>query len=138
MNEIYENLETWQKAQALCLRMYKLTNNFQSKERAEIFRKIRKTSELIPMKIAAGSMSICMSEYIDNLKDSYHNIIRLKSEVAISRHLNYLRNDDTEIELDSDLKELDDLLHSFIKSLEVQDAALNTDFAYNFPPCLVN
>ena len=137
MRELYLDSELWQRANSLCLKVFKLTNELPLRERSSLFSKIRNSSETIPLKIAYGSSSKKLKEYIDGLKESYRLLIRLKTEILITRHLQYISAFDLKA-IDVDVNELMHMIHKMINSLETKNYALNHSFAYWFSPIQVN
>ncbi len=137
MEELYHNLEMWQRANSICLKVFKLSNDLPSKERLSLFHLIRNTSENIPLKIVNGSTSKHINEYIEKLKEAYDLLIKLKTEILISKHLQYITTKDLKA-LDVELNELIKLLYSMINSLKLKMYALNYSFAYCSPPFGLN
>ena len=137
MRELYLDTEIWQRANSLCLKVFKLTNDLPLRERSSLFSKIRNSSELIPLNIAYGSSSAKINEYIDGLKESYRLLIQLKTEILITRHLQYISAFDLKT-IDVDVNELIHMILKMINILETSNGALNSSFAYWFPPMQVN
>ncbi|MBU1862995.1 MAG: four helix bundle protein [Candidatus Omnitrophica bacterium] len=135
--EIHHNLEIWQRANSLCLKLYTLSNRLPRSERFSLFNKIRNSSELVPLKIAQGAASAKVDDYIHYLKVSYRLLIKLKTEVLISKHLQYIS---TELlkSLDDELNILIDLILRMINLLELQQQAFNPAFAYSYQPAITN
>jgi len=137
MREIYHDLEIWQRANSLCLKVFRLSNALPLRERLSLFSKIRNSSELIPLKIAYCSSSPYINEYIDGLKESYRLLVKLKTEILISRHLQYISTFDLKA-VDVDVNDLIQMVLKMINNLEIKKHALNPSFAYWFPPFKVN
>ena len=137
MRAIYINLLMWQKANQLCLRLHKVTNLLPSRERLFLSAKIRTSSEQIPLSIAEGSSCEYIRDFIKRLRIAYRLLIKVKTEVLIIRHLDYISYDLHNM-MDGEIEELIELIQQMIRTLEVQKDALHPAFAYLGPPYICN
>ena len=137
MRELYHDLEIWQRANSLCLKVFKLTNELPRSERSSLFLNIRNASEHIPLKIAIGAHTKHVNDYIGDLRDSYRLLVKLKTEILIARHLQYITASNLK-HIDAEINELIRLLLAMVNDLEVKNNALHPAFAYWYLPIHVN
>ncbi|MGB1260862.1 MAG: four helix bundle protein [Akkermansiaceae bacterium] len=116
MNSIrkFEDLIAWQKAHALTLAVYKLTNSFPSEERYGIISQIRRSCASIPANIAEGFTRLGQADKI-----RFYNIAESSSEetryhLLLSNDLGYA---DTH-SLQSECSEVKRIIGGLIKSIK--------------------
>jgi len=113
----FKDLKVWQKSYALCLKIYKVTDQFPNDEKFGLTSQIRRSAVSIPSNIAEGYGRKTTADYIRMLYIAYGSICELETQTMLSNDLNYLPKDKIEV-LKTDIAEVERMLMALIKSLE--------------------
>jgi four helix bundle protein len=113
----YKELNVWQKAYELCLKIYQITAKFPNEERYGLTSQIRRSVVSIPSNIAEGYGRKTTLDYIRMLYISYGSVCELETQILLSGDLGFIDKG----ELDTakkDIAEIERMLKALIKSLE--------------------
>lgn len=111
--ERYEDLIAWQKAYAIVLRIYEITNNFPNEERYGLTQQIRRAAVSIPSNIAEGFGRYSRPDYLRFLDIARGSTYELQTQMKIAHDLGYA-NDTILME---NIEELERVLNGLIRSL---------------------
>ena len=117
MLENYKELKVWQKSYQLCLGIYKITKKFPGDEKYGLTSQVRRAAVSVPSNIAEGYGRKTTKEYIHALYIAYGSLCELETQVMLSGDLNYL-NEEILTKVPEDIREVESMLKSLIKSLE--------------------
>ncbi len=90
----HKNLGVWQKAIALVLKIYEITNLFPSNEKFGLVSQMRRSSVSIPSNIAEGHGRKTEKELLRFLDIAKGSIFELDTQIEISRQLMYIKSND--------------------------------------------
>lgn len=113
----YKELEVWQKAHEITLKIYKMTNEFPENERYGLTSQIRRAAYAIPMNIAEGKGSIYKKEYIRYLGIARGSASELEYQIILSKDLGYI-NEEQYKELMDENKRILKMLNKLIQALK--------------------
>jgi four helix bundle protein len=113
----YKELNVWQKAYQLCVKIYKTTKRFPKEEIYGLTSQLRRSAVSVPSNIAEGYGRQTTKEYIQALYIAYGSNCELETQIFLAGDLGYIESRDLE-ELQKDLGEVERMLKSLIKSLE--------------------
>lgn len=113
----YKDLQVWQKAYQLCLKVYKATRDFPKYELYGITAQMRRAGVSIPSNIAEGYGRKTTKEYVQSLYIAYGSLCELETQVLLSGDLEYSSKDKNDILL-SEIGSVERMLKALIKSLE--------------------
>ena len=113
----FKDLQVWQKAYQLCLKVYKATRDFPKYEFYGITSQMRRAGVSIPSNIAEGYGRKTTKEYVQSLYIAYGSLCELETQVLLSGDLEYSSKDKNDILL-SEIGSVERMLKALIKSLE--------------------
>lgn len=113
----YKELEVWQKAHKLTLKIYEITNDFPKHEMYGLTSQIRRAASSIPMNIAEGKGSIYVKSYIRFLGIARGSAYELEYQIILSKDIGYI-NEQQYRELTDKCKSIIKMLNGLIKSLK--------------------
>jgi four helix bundle protein len=113
----HKDLIVYQKAYALALKTYKMTESFPKAEQYSLVQQMRRASVSIPSNIAEGYRRKNRKEYIQFLNISYGSAGELDTQVSLAHDLKMLQEDDF-ITIHNLCEEVSKLLFNLIKSLK--------------------
>lgn len=90
----YEDLQVWQLAKDLAVKLYKLTDQFPAKEQFGLTSQIRRASVSIPSNIAEGSSRNSNLEFARFISIASGSAAELKTQLIISKEIGFLQNND--------------------------------------------
>lgn len=105
----YKDLIVWQKSIDLCVKIYRITENFPKSEIYGLTSQIRRNGVSIPSNIAEGQYRGHKTEYIQFLRISFGSGGELETQFIIALKIGYLK--------EKEYKELNDLLTEILKML---------------------
>ena len=113
--ERFEQLEVWEKAHELVLKIYKITEDFPSEEKFVLVSQMRRASVSIPADIAEGFKKYGLKD-----KRNFYNIAQgsleeLRYYLILSKELGYCENTDEFHEL---IENIGKMLYRLIKSIQ--------------------
>ena len=111
--ERYEDLIAWQKAYAIVLSVYEVTNSFPNDERYGLTQQIRRAAVSIPSNIAEGFGRFSRPDYLRFLDIARGSTYELETQMKIAHGLGYA--DDKHL-MDK-IEELERVLNGLIRSL---------------------
>jgi four helix bundle protein len=91
--ESYKDLIVYKKAYDLALAIYEMTKVFPESERFGLTSQLRRCSVSIPSNIAEGYRR-GKKEYVQFLKIAYGSCAELETQLALSRDLGFVRNEE--------------------------------------------
>jgi four helix bundle protein len=113
----YKELNVWQKAYQLCIKIYKTTKRFPKEEIYGLTSQLRRAAISVPSNIAEGYGRQTTKEYIQALYIAYGSLCEVETQILLSKDLGYVENGDYN-DLQNDLGDIERMLKSLIKSLE--------------------
>jgi four helix bundle protein len=113
----YKELQVWQRAYQLCLKIYKVTQRFPKEEQYGLISQIRRAAVSVPSNIAEGYGRKTTPDYLRSLYIAYGSNCELETQVLMSSDLDYIPVNDSEKLLD-EIGEVERMLKALIKSLE--------------------
>lgn len=114
----FEDLIAWQKAYALCLKIYKITQKFPQEEQYGLKAHIRKTALSCPSNIAEGYERRNKKEFNTFIRISLGSLGELKTQLFLSKDLNYITMKEFN-ELVLDIDKVRKITHGLRKSLKL-------------------
>jgi four helix bundle protein len=112
----FEDLIVWQKAHALTLATYRITESFPKTEQFGLTSQMRRASTSIAANIAEGYRKRSANDKARFMNISEGSLDELKYFFILSRDLSYI-SVDTQIELELQCNEVSRLLHAYSKAL---------------------
>jgi four helix bundle protein len=112
----YRNLIVWQKAQALVLRVYKVTKSFPKEEQYNLTSQIRKAATSIPTNIAEGCGKYTQRDFAKYLQDAQGSSQEVEYLSFLSFELGYVKEEDYN-ELNSNVNEVKAMLISLLSKV---------------------
>lgn len=107
----YKNLIVWQKAKALTIAVYELTEQFPRLEIYGLTSQMRRSSVSIPSNIAEGRRRGSKKDFCQFLRIAYGSGAELETQVEIAKELPFGKN--------LDFTKVDKLLEEVMKMLNV-------------------
>lgn len=102
----------------ISLLIYKITNGFPNEEKYGLTSQIRRCAVSIPSNIAEGSSRNSNKEFARFLSISIGSSFELETQLMLSKELNFISESDFN-SLEINLNEIQKMLNSFIKSLNI-------------------
>jgi four helix bundle protein len=112
----YRELLVWQKAKALAVYTYKVTEQFPKNETYGLTSQVRRAAVSVVSNIAEGQGRLTSGEFLHFLGQARGSLLELDTQTAIALDLNYLKPDQYEV-LDRDAYQVLGLLNRLIESL---------------------
>ena len=94
MSGTYKDLEVWQAAMELAVRIYRLTALFPKEERYGLTSQMRRAAVSVPSNIAEGKGRSSDKELIQFLCHSRGSLFELETQLAIGERLGYSKAED--------------------------------------------
>jgi four helix bundle protein len=118
MNKIrtFRDLVVWQKAIALCLRVYRTSEAFPRNERFGMVSELRMTVRSVAYNIAEGHRRRSTLEYVRFLDIACGSVAKLETQIVLARELEYLDRTVSNLLL-SDLAEVERMLAALMRCL---------------------
>jgi four helix bundle protein len=113
----YKDLFVYQKAFALCIKIYKFTDGFPKSELYGLTSQMRRASVSIPSNIAEGHRRRSRKEFVQFLSISLGSCAELETQINISISLGFLSSENGN-ELLKDMGEVSLLVYKTLRSLE--------------------
>ena len=113
----YEDLEVWQRAHALTIRVYRITNDFPRSEMFGLTSQIRRASNSIGANLAEGCGRWSDAELARHVQIAMGSASELQHHLRLARDLGFLRPTDHATALD-DLTSVRQMLTAFLKRLK--------------------
>jgi len=88
--ESWKDLEVWQLAHELVLRVYRVTRDFPSEERFHLTDQLRRAAASVPTNIAEGKGRSSLKEYLQFLSISRGSVEETKYLLLLARDLDYI------------------------------------------------
>jgi four helix bundle protein len=112
----YKDLIIWKRSMDLVEIVYKLTENFPSKENFGLISQMRRAAISIPANIAEGYGRQSTGSYSQFLSISRGSLFELETQIEISLRLKYLNESDSD-KLLSEIVEISKMISSLISKL---------------------
>ncbi len=101
MLKSFKELEVWQRAHALVLRTYRVTDSFPDREKYGVVSQVRRSAASIPANIAEGFGRRTTKELLQFLVTANGSLEETRYFLILSRDLGYLKDQDfKEVEVD--------------------------------------
>lgn len=113
----FRDLIVWQKAFALCLRLYRLTDRFPDHERFGLTAELRKTARSVPYNISEGNKRRTRTDYLRMLGIASGSLGELTTQILLAKALGYIGQAD-EASVERDAEEVDRMLNALIRALK--------------------
>jgi four helix bundle protein len=117
MLKSYKDLNVWQKAYELCLKIYSITAQFPKEEKYGLTSQIRRSAVSIPSNIAEGYGRKTTADYIRMLYISYGSVCELETQILLAGDLGFIEKGQLDIRI-REIAEVERMLKALIKSLE--------------------
>ena len=114
--ESFIQLEVWQKAHALVLKIYGITKEFPKDERFRLVDQLCRSAASIPANIAEGKGRNTLKEYILFLYNARGSLEETKYHLSLAKDLQYVSSGDYQ-ELKSECDQIGKMLNGLIGSL---------------------
>lgn len=112
----WKDLEIWQKAHALVLRVYNLVATFPSEERFRLNDQLCRSAISVPANIVEGHSRQTTKEYLQFLYHARGSVEETRYHLLLARDLGYL-SPDAYIELEAEYEQVSRMLNALIQSL---------------------
>jgi four helix bundle protein len=89
----YSDLIAWQKSMDLVVLIYKVTEEFPSKERFGLTNQVRRAVVSVPSNIAEGQGRHATRDFLRCLSIAHGSLQEVETQLIIARRLNYLREE---------------------------------------------
>jgi four helix bundle protein len=122
----FRTLKVWEKAHAITLAVYKVTQKFPKHELYALTSQIQRAAASIPTNIAEGSGKDSDAELKRYFVIAMGSSSELEYLLLLARDLKYLPEDDHQI-LNNDLTEVRRMLNAFIQKLKTPTSPHNTN-----------
>lgn len=93
MLKSFRELEVWQKAHALALEIYRLTDQFPDRERFGVVAQLRRAATSVPANIAEGFGRRTTKELLQSLAIANGSLEEIRYFLILSNDLHYLSGD---------------------------------------------
>ncbi len=113
----FEDLQVWQKAHGLTVRIYKLVSQFPKEVRYTLSQQICRSAASIPANIAEGTGRNSLKEYVYFLYNARGSVEETKYHLILAHELGYLSTN-TFTELKGGYNQIGRMLNGLIKSLK--------------------
>ena len=113
----YKELNVWQKAYELCLKIYGITTEFPAEEKYGLTSQIKRSAVSIPSNIAEGYGRKTTVDYIRMLYISYGSVCELETQILLAGDLGFIEKGELGT-IKEDIAEVERMLKALIKSLE--------------------
>ena len=120
----FTELEVWQKAHALVLDVYRVTERFPDRERFGIVAQLRRAAASIPANIAEGFGRRTTKELLQSVAISNGSLEESRYFLILSRDLGYMTADDYK-KLDQQCTSIAQMLAALARSLKNRARALH-------------
>lgn len=112
----FEQLLAWQKACALAVSVYKLTEGFPSEEKFALTNQIRRAASSVPANLAEGYGRRGLPDKVQFYTVSYGSLLELKSHLYLAVDLGYLTTDTMSMVSD-EITDVQKLINALISSI---------------------
>ena len=117
MLKSFKELEVWQRAHALALRTYRVTDGFPDREKYGIISQVRRSAASIPANIAEGFGRRTTKELLQFLANSNGSLEETRYFLFLSRDLGYLKDLDFQ-QMDADCSAVAQMISALRRSLK--------------------
>ncbi len=94
MKKSFTDLIVWQKAVALSIKIYKITESFPKSEIYGLTNQIRRSSVSIPSNISEGALRNSNKEFVQFLSIALGSTAELKTQIIIAKGVGFLSEQD--------------------------------------------
>jgi four helix bundle protein len=133
MLKSYRDLEVWNRAHAVVLEVYRLTNPFPRSEQFGVVSQLRRAAYSIPANIAEGFGRRSTRELLQFISVANGSLEELRYFLLLSRDLRYLSPVDF-VNLEKDLKAIAQMLEALARSLRQRIARATAQSHRETPP----
>ena len=112
----YRDLMIWQRSMNLVEWIYKVTENFPSKEQFGLISQMRRAAVSVPSNIAEGYGRQSTGHYSQFLSIARGSLYELETQIEICSRLKYIQKPETE-KLNSEIIEIGKMISSIISKL---------------------
>ena len=116
MARSYRELLVWQKAKALAVRVYQVTETFPRKEIYSLTSQMTRAAVSVASNIAEGQGRLTCGEFLHFLGQARGSLLELDTQLAIALDLNYL-NAEEHKSVEQEIYQVLGLLNRLIESL---------------------
>ena len=116
MSGTYKDLEVWQAAMDLAVRIYRLTLAFPKEERYGLTSQMRRAAVSVPSNIAEGKGRASDKELIQFLCHSRGSLFEIETQLAIGERLGYSTKEECE-EVRTETARVGQMINGLIRSV---------------------
>jgi four helix bundle protein len=129
----FQELEVWQRAHALVLQTYRVTNAFPDREKHGVVSQIRRSAASIPANIAEGFGRRTTKELLQFLANANGSLEETRYFLILSRDLGYLKDEDF-MEMDVHCSAVAQMIAALGRSLKARLAGVHGSRATGHGP----
>jgi four helix bundle protein len=115
----WKDLEVWQRAHALVLRVYKLVATFPQEERFRLVDQLCRSAMSVPANIVEGQARRTTKEYLRFLYNARGSIEETLYHLLLAKDVGYLRSEE-HLELEAEYDQVSRMLNALIQSLQAK------------------
>jgi four helix bundle protein len=115
----WKDLEVWQVAHRLVLRVYEISREFPNEERYRLADQVCRSAASIPSNIAEGKGRSSRKEYVQFLTFARGSVEEVKYQLLLARDLGYV-HEGTYAEISAGYDQVGRMLNGLIRSLKSQ------------------
>jgi four helix bundle protein len=115
----WKDLEVWQRAHALVLRVYKLVATFPQEERFRLVDQLCRSAMSVPANIVEGQARRTTKEYLRFLYNARGSIEETRYHLLLAKDVGYLRSEE-HLELEAEYDQVSRMLNALIQSLQAK------------------
>ncbi|MGH9512984.1 MAG: four helix bundle protein [Terriglobales bacterium] len=115
----YKDLIVWQKARALAIDVYRVTEKFPKAEVYGLTSQLRRAAVSIPSNIAEGQGRLTKGEFRNFLGQARGSLLELETQLTIAFDLHFLDPEDI-ASLERSCSEIGKLLNGLIESVTIR------------------
>jgi four helix bundle protein len=123
MGRKYQNMEIYNLAYDIAIRIYKITDNFPKHEFGALTNQLRRAAISLPSNIAEGSTRRTAKEFLMFLSYSYGSAKEINVQLSIAKDINYINSDILITQFNSLMVKLDEFqakIYLFMRNLEMR------------------
>ena len=117
----WKDLEVWQRAHALVLKLYRLVQSFPQEERFRLVNQLCRAAASVPANIVEGQSRQTTKEYIQFLYNARGSLEETRYHLLLAKDLEYLKEDDYTA-LETEYEIVSKMLNCLIQSLKKRRA----------------
>lgn len=117
MLKTWKDLDVWQRAHALVLKVYKITSSFPPEERFRLVDQLCRAAASVPANIVEGQSRQTTKEYIQFLYNARGSLEETRYHLLLAEDLGFLKEDEYD-DLERQYEIVSRMLNRLIQSLK--------------------